>query len=137
MTYSERLQIVEKFAHNVRIQFPQADQYNVLIFGSFLTERYSEDSDIDIGVFSLAPGLSFRIYSYIKEYFDKLEIPSDVVRMRLADSQYINLSIVLGQQYAVTEYCPWELIDYTKRMLEKYGENPQETIVKNKEILLK
>lgn len=129
MQYSERLQIVEKFAQAVKTQFPQVDRYNILIFGSFLTERYSSDSDIDIGIFSLTPGIGFRLYSYTKEYFDNLGIPSDVVRMRLLDSQYINVSIVLGQRYAVTDYCPEELTDYTKNMIEKYGNNPQQMIV--------
>ena len=49
--------------------------------------------------------------------------------MRLSELQYINLSIILGQKYAVTDYCPQELIDYTKRMLDQYGENPQEKIL--------
>ena len=129
MQYSERVQVVEKFAQAVKTQFPQVDRYNILVFGSFLTERYSSDSDIDIGVFSLSPGIGFRLYSFTKEYFDNLGIPSDVVRMRLLDSQYINMSIVLGQQYAVTDYCPQELIDYTKNMIEKYGDNPQEAIL--------
>lgn len=100
-----------------------------MIFGSFLTERYGEDSDIDIGIFSLIPGLTYRLYSFTKDYFNQREMPNDVVRMRLSELQYINLPIILGQQYTVTDYCPEELIDYTKRMLEQYGENPQERIL--------
>lgn len=130
MTASERLKIVEDFASSIRQKYPQTDQYNVLVFGSFLTEYYTAESDIDIGIFSLIPGLTFRLYSFTKDYFDKLGIDSDVVRMKLSDSQYINISIVTGQQYAVTDYCPEILIDYTKKMIVRYGNNPQEVIVK-------
>ncbi|WP_313345068.1 nucleotidyltransferase family protein [Lacrimispora sp.] len=130
MTVSERLKVVEDFAAAIRQKYPQTDQYNVLIFGSFLTERYTDESDIDIGIFSMIPGLTFRLYSFTKDYFDQLDIDSDVVRMKLSESQYINISIVTGQKYAVTDYCPEILIDYTKKMIARYGDNPQEMIVK-------
>ena len=130
MTVSERLKVVEDFAAAIRQKHPQTDQYNVLIFGSFLTERYTDESDIDIGIFSMMPGLTFRLYSFTKDYFDQLNIDSDVVRMKLSESQYINISIVTGQKYAVTDYCPEMLIDYTKKMIARYGDNPQEMIVK-------
>lgn len=130
MTVSERLKVVEDFATAIRHEYPQTDQYNVLIFGSFLTERYADESDIDIGIFSMIPGLTFRLYSFTKDYFDQLNIDSDVVRMNLSESQYINISIVTGQKFAVTDYCPESLIDYTKKMIGCYGDNPQEMIVK-------
>lgn len=130
MDILKRTQIVTQYAEAIRKTFPQTNQYNVLIFGSFLTEHYSDSSDIDIGIFSLIPGLSFRLYSFTKDYFDKLGLKNDVVRMRLVDSQYINISIVTGQKFAVTDYCPQELIDYLKQMIAQYGNNPQETAVK-------
>lgn len=130
MDISKRTRIVEAYAQAVRNLYPQTEQYNILIFGSFLTDRYTEESDIDIGIFSLIPGLSFRLYSFTKDYFEQLGIKSDVVRMRLMESQYINISIVTGQRYAVTSYCPQELIVYIKKMIAQYGANPQETAVK-------
>lgn len=130
MTLGERVDIVEQYADAVRLRYPQTGDYNILVFGSFLTGHYTEESDIDIGIFSLLPGLSFRLYSFTKDYFDQMGIVNDVVRMRLSDYQYINLSIILGQKYAVTDYCPDELISYTKRMLEKYGKDPQEAAVR-------
>lgn len=130
MTVSERVKVVEDFAAAIRQKYPQTDQYNVLIFGSFLTERYTDESDIDIGIFSMMPGLTFRLYSFTKDYFDQLDIDSDVVRMKLSESQYINISIITGQKYAVTDYCPEMLIDYTKKMIARYGDNPQEMILK-------
>lgn len=129
-TVEQRMQVVEAFAQELKKTFPETNQYNVLVFGSFLTERFTETSDIDIGVFSLNPALAFRLYSFTKDYFDNLDFASDVIRMRLSEYQYINIPIVLEQKYAVTEYCPVELIDYIKMMLDKYGENPQETVVR-------
>lgn len=130
MTYAERVKIVEGYANAVRERYPQTDQYNILIFGSFLTDRYCDDSDIDIGIFSQIPGLSYRLYSFTKDYFDCLGIANDVVRMRLSELQYINVPIILGQKYAVTDYCPEELIRYTKKMLNRYGDDPQESILR-------
>lgn len=129
MDISKRRKIAEDYAGAVRAEYPQTEQYNILLFGSFLTERYTAESDIDIGIFSFIPGLSFRLYSFTKDYFEQLGIECDVVRMRLLESQYINISIITGQTYAVTEYCPQELIDYTKKMIARYGENPQKTAV--------
>lgn len=130
MDIKKRRQVVECYANNVRRLFPQTDQYNILVFGSFLTGRYTDKSDIDIGIFSLLPGISFRLYNYTKDYFDQLGIKNDVIRMKLLESQYINIPIITGQKYAVTDYCPPELIDYIKMMIDRYGENPQETIVR-------
>lgn len=129
LTYSERLKIVNDYADTIRQQYPQTDQYNILVFGSFLTDHYGDDSDIDIGIFSLIPGLAYRLYSFTKDYFEHMGIANDVVRMRLSELQYINMSIILGQNYAVTDYCPEELIHYTQMMLDKYGEHPQENIL--------
>ena len=56
MTVSERLKVVEDFAAAIRQKYPLTDQDNILIFGSFLTERYTDESDINIGIFSLMPG---------------------------------------------------------------------------------
>lgn len=65
MTVSERLKVVEDFAAAIKQKYPQTDQYNVLIFGSFLTERYTDESDIDIGVFSMMPGLTFAMEAIV------------------------------------------------------------------------
>lgn len=133
----QRKKIVKKYTHELVQTFPDITQYNVFIFGSFLTEKYTENSDIDIGIFSNQPGLTFRIYSFTKEYFERLNILNDVVRMRLTYSQYINLAIILNNTFAVTDYCPPELIHYTQEMLQLYGTNPQKTIlnIKRKEMV--
>ena len=133
----QRKEIVEKYTHELIRTFPDSSQYNVFIFGSFLTEKYTEDSDIDIGIFSAQAGLTFRLYSFTKEYFECLGIRNDVVRMHLSYSQYINLAIILNNTFAATDYCPPELIHYTQEMLERFGANPQKTMLdmKRKEMV--
>lgn len=126
----QREKIIQEMEQSLKGEFPQTNQYNVLVFGSFLTDRYHEDSDIDIGVFSLDERLMFRIYMYLCDYFDKLGIECDIVRMILDENQYINVNIILYHERELTDYCPEELINYTRKMVDLYGTNPMDAIRK-------
>lgn len=126
----QRERIIQDMEQSLTKEFPQTNQYNVLIFGSFLTDRYHEDSDIDIGVFSLDERLMFQIYMYLCDYFDNMNIDHDIIRMVLDENQYINVNIILYHEREVTDYCPEELIEYTRKMVDLYGTNPMETIRK-------
>lgn len=126
----QREKIIQEMEQSLKGEFPQTNQYNVLIFGSFLTDRYHEDSDIDIGVFSLDERLMFQIYMYLCDYLDKLGIKYDIVRMILDEDQYINVNIILYHERELTDYCPEELINYTRKMVDLYGTNPMDAIRK-------
>lgn len=126
----QREKIIQEMEQSLKGEFPQTNQYNVLVFGSFLTDRYHEDSDIDIGVFSLDERLMFQIYMYLCDYLDKLGIKYDIVRMILDENQYINLNIILYHERELTDYCPEELINYTRKMVDLYGTNPMDAIRK-------
>lgn len=126
----QREKIIQEMEQSLKGEFPQTNQYNVLIFGSFLTDRYHEDSDIDIGVFSLDERLMFQIYMYLCDYLDKLGIGYDIVRMILDENQYINVNIILYHERELTDYCPEELINYTRKMVDLYGTNPMDAIRK-------
>lgn len=126
----QREKIIQEMEQSLKGEFPQTNQYNVLIFGSFLTDRYHEDSDIDIGVFSLDERLMFQIYMYLCDYLDKLGIEYDIVRMILDENQYINVNIILYHERELTDYCPEELINYTRKMVDLYGTNPMDAIRK-------
>ena len=95
-----------------------------------MTDRYHEGSDIDIGVFSLDERLMFRIYIYLCDYLDTLGIKYDIIRMILDENQYINVNIILYHERELTDYCPEELIDYTRKMVDLYGTNPMDAIRK-------
>lgn len=126
----QREKIIQEMEQSLKGEFPQTNQYNVLIFGSFLTDRYHEDSDIDIGVFSLDERLMFQIYMYLCDYLDKLGIKYDIVRMILDENQYINVNIILYHERELTDCCPEELINYTRKMVDLYGTNPMDAIRK-------
>lgn len=126
----QREKIIQEMEQSLKGEFPQTNQYNVLIFGSFLTDRYHEDSDIDIGVFSLDERLMFQIYMYLCDYLDRLGIEYDIVRMILDENQYINVNIILYHERELTDYCPEELINYTRKMVDLYGTNPMDAIRK-------
>ncbi len=126
----QRKQIIQKMEKGLIKEFPQTGQYNVLVFGSFLTDRYHEGSDIDIGVFSLDERLMFRIYMYLCDFFDALGMEHDIIRMVLDENQYINVNIILYHERELTNYCPDELIEYTRKMIDIYGMNPMDAIRK-------
>lgn len=132
LSLAQRKEIVEQYAYDLSRAFPDASQYNIFIFGSFLTEKYTKYSDIDVGIFSFRSGLTFRLHSFTKEYFDCLGISNDAMRMRLSYSQYINLTIILNNTYSMTDYCPPELVRYTQKMLTLYGSNPQKAMLDTK-----
>lgn len=126
-TLKQREQIAADLTAKVTAKFPDKNRYNVLFFGSFLTERYREDSDIDLGVFSLDRRLSFQIRAYLADLLDQLGLQYDIVDMDLDEGQYINVSIILYHGREMTDYCPPELIRYTRKMLDLYGPDPMET----------
>lgn len=130
IAWSKEKKIIQEMEQSLKGEFPQTNQYNVLVFGSFLTDRYHEDSDIDIGVFSLDERLMFQIYMYLCDYLDKLGIEYDIVRMILDENQYINVNIILYHERELTDYCPEELINYTRKMVDLYGTNPMDAIRK-------
>ena len=124
----QRSKIVGRFEIDIKFQFPQVDRYNVLIFGSFLTEKFHESSDIDVGIFTLDNRLMSQLFLFVLDYFKELDIPCDVVKMYMDYDQYINTSIILYHNRTLTEYCPNELIQYTKKMIDLYGQNPMDTV---------
>ena len=124
----QRSKIVDRFEIDIKFQFPQVDRYNVLIFGSFLTEKFHESSDIDVGIFTLDNRLMSQLFLFVLDYFKELDIPCDVVKMYMDYDQYINTSIILYHNRTLTEYCPNELIQYTKKMIDLYGQNPMDTV---------
>ena len=126
----QREKIIQEMERSLKGEFPQTNQYNVLVFGSFLTDRYHEGSDIDIGVFSLDERLMFQIYMFLCDYLDKLGMEYDIIRMILDENQYINVNIILYHERELTDYCPEELINYTRKMVDLYGTNPMDAIRK-------
>lgn len=94
----QRTQVVEAFARELKKLFPQTNQYNVLIFGSFLTERFTEASDIDIGSFSLnsykyaaTDYCPEELITYIRKMIDLFGTnPMDTIRKKIVEEVGLN-----------------------------------------------
>lgn len=98
------------------------NQYNVFIFGSYLTTAYVEGkSDIDIAIYTEDFGLYKRLSYYLEKYFGAKNIPSDIF--------YIDLSMVapiycapLKSKVQFTDYFPEQLKEFEKQCQERLRE---------------
>lgn len=103
-------------------QFGESD-YNVFIFGSFLTTRYEEGkSDVDIAIYTPNFALYKRLATYLEDYFFRKGIPSDIF--------FIDITMVapiycapLKSEIQFTDYYPPELQNFQKLCQEKLEEN--------------
>ena len=73
-----RLHGLLKLQRDIELQFG-TDNYNVFVFGSYLTTQYMEGkSDIDIAVYTEDFNLYKRLSLYLEEYFNAKGINSDI-----------------------------------------------------------
>ena len=128
LSLDERKTIVERFSDAVKKQFPQTDRYNVMIFGSFLTEHYTELSEIDLAVYAPEGRLMHRVRDFGLDYFEEKGIACDVIEICLEEEKAVNLEAILTHCAAVTEFVPEELIEYAKKMIEIYGYHPMKKV---------
>ncbi len=95
------------------------NNYNVFVFGSFLTMGYDENrSDIDIAVYTKDFNLYKQLSCFLEEYFNAKNIPSDIF--------YIDLSVEasiycapLKSRVRFTDYYPGELVELRERCEQK------------------
>ena len=96
-----------------------AEQYNVFVFGSYITTSYVEGhSDIDIAVYSTDFSLYKKISMDIEEFFYKYHVPVDLF--------YIDISMIapfycaaLESKVRFTDYYPIELEQFAKQCRKK------------------
>lgn len=97
-------------------------EYNIFVFGSYLTTRYDEGrSDIDIAIYSEDFGLYKRLALYLEEYFRLKGIASDIF--------YIDTSMEapvycapLKSMVQFTDYYPEKLVNFEKACRKKLEE---------------
>lgn len=128
LSLDERKTMVERFSDAVKKQFPRTDRYNVMIFGSFLTEHYTELSDIDLAVYAPEGKLMHRVRDFVLDFFEGEGIACDVIEICLEEEKPVNLEALLTHYLTVTEYAPEELIEYAKKMIERYGYHPMKKV---------
>ncbi len=115
---NNRLQIIKELQRELVCKYG-ADDYNVFLFGSFLTERFVDGkSDVDIAVYTKDLTRYTKIACTIEEFFDKRKIKSDIF--------YINTDIVepvycapLQSIVRFTDYYPKELNVFLEKCIQK------------------
>lgn len=126
-TLRQREEYIEQFKKNLIQKFPYTN-YQVWIFGSFLTEEYNQYSDIDISVYCNNIQLLLDIREYIDEYFNNDGIEHDIVIFEFNKNHYINIPIICYGK-ALTEYEPPHWLEYIKEMISIWGVNPMEKLL--------
>ena len=98
------------------------DNYNVFVFGSYLTTRFIEGkSDIDIAIYAKDFSLYQKLSVYLENYFNQKGIPSDIF--------YIDLTMKapmycapLKSKVQFTDYFPEELVNFQQECQRKLEE---------------
>lgn len=110
----ERLHMIQELQKAILSKYGE-DNYNVFLFGSFLTERYIPDkSDVDIAVYTPDFNLYLQISSDIEDFFYERNIPLDLFYIDTSVEEavyYKPLSSVLR----FTEYYPELLKEFCGR----------------------
>jgi Nucleotidyltransferase domain. len=127
LTIIQRRAIADKLKQELFTKF-DVDRFQVFIFGSFLTDDYSVDSDVDIGIYSEDIRLRNDVYVYVQRFFKKFRIKADIIEMDLSEKMYINISIMVYGE-GLTDFCPNYFIDYIKRMVDIWGYDPVSKLV--------
>ena len=115
----ERLHLVQKLQNDLIDKFGD-DDYNVFIFGSYLTERYLEGkSDIDIAIYTEDVSKYLDLSVYISEFWKQYQVPTDIfyIDVRFEEPIYY---IPLKSPLRITDYYPNILNDFLKKCKSAY-----------------
>lgn len=126
-TLAEREQYVNKLKDAIKEKFPHKD-YQVWVFGSFLTDDYTPHSDIDIAIYCENIPLLLNIKDFIDDYLSDDKLRHDIVIFELNDEHYINIPIALYGK-TLTEYEPPHIIEFMKQMVDKWTINPMNVLL--------
>lgn len=110
----ERLQIIQELQQLILSKYGE-DNYNVFLFGSFLTERYIPDkSDVDIAVYTPDFNLYLQISSDIEDFFFERNISLDLfcIDTTVVEAIYYK---PLTSELRFTEYYPDQLKEFCRR----------------------
>lgn len=103
-TLEERKSFIEKMTDYVRENFK--DNFNLFIFGSFLTEEFEKDSDLDMAIYTRGDmlELDFIVNDFLKDY----EIACDTIMIKPEFcTNFIDINALCG--YRCTDWFPEEL----------------------------
>ena len=108
---NNRLKIIQEIQSIIVNKFG-SDDFNIFLFGSFLTERYIEGkSDIDLAIYTTNFDKYLKIRMYLEDYFNNKNIPQDIF--------YIDTSVIapiycepLSSPLKFTTYYPTDLKNF-------------------------
>lgn len=123
----QREKYVNKLNKAIKDKFPQ-ENYQVWVFGSFLTDEYTSQSDIDIAIYCTDIPLLLGIRDFIDEYLSNDMLRHDIVIFEFNDEHYINIPIVLYGK-TLTEYEPPNIVEFMKQMISKWTTNPMNVLL--------
>ena len=115
----ERLHLVQKLQNELIDKFGDKD-YNVFVFGSYLTERYIEGkSDIDIAIYTEDVSKYVDLSVYISEFWKKYNVPTDIfyIDVRFEEPIYY---IPLKSPLRITDYYPNILKNFFEKCKSAY-----------------
>lgn len=99
------------------------DNYNVFIFGSYLTTGYVEgESDIDIAIYAEDFDLYKKISLFLENYFNEKGVESDIFYVDISMEAPIYCA-PLKSKVQFTDYYPQKLVDFYHRCRLKLEEN--------------
>lgn len=119
LTLEERKDFVERFKEELLQKFAVPD-YQVWIFGSFLTDEFDSDSDIDIGLYCGNLGRLMELYHYVDEYMQWYGLEHDLVIVEMKTTHYINIPILVYGK-PLTEYMPEGWKEYVRELTKLWG----------------
>ena len=125
-TLIQREKYINQLNTAITKKFPQKN-YQVWIFGSFLTDEYTPQSDIDVAIYCTDISLLIDIRDFIDEYLSNDKLKHDIVIFEFNDEHYINIPIMLYGK-ALTEYEPPHIIEFMKQMIKKWTANPMNVL---------
>ena len=128
MTFSNellnRFQEIQELQKEVLEKFGDQD-YNVFIFGSYLTERYREGkSDVDIVIYAENYKKYLDISLYFEDYFSKKGIAQDIFSVDLSMPSAIYYPS-LSSPIRFTDYYPEKLSDFVSKCKEICDKNKE------------
>ena len=126
-TLIDRRNYVEELKRKIEQKFTE-NNYQVFIFGSFLTEDYiTNESDIDIGVYCESIAMAIEMKHFIEKELEDIQLKNDIIIMELTDDSYMNIPIFMYGQ-PLFSYMRDEFIDNLKSLITKWGTNPFEKL---------
>ena len=126
-TIEERITFVKELKSKIEHEFTD-NNYQVFVFGSFLTEEYTPDkSDIDIGIYCESIALAIDMKHFIEEELNKIKLDNDIIIMELTDNSYMNIPIFMYGE-PLFNYIREEFIVNLKSLISKWGTNPFEKL---------